>query len=159
MQILDIKSCDREAVARMLADFRVTLNLYRGVVSKPNIIAAREELSDYACFPTFVAEENGEYLGYAVCRVDVPTVWVEQLYVKNEHRRKGVASRLFEKTEELALSYGEDMVYNYVHPNNLGVIAFLKKHGYSVLNLIEIRKPYKNEKLDKMRVGENELDY
>ncbi len=157
MQILDIKNCDKEAVARMLADFRVTLDSYRGVASKPNIIAAREELSEYA--QLFVAEENGEYLGYAVCRVDMPTVWVEQLYVEKAHRRKGVASRLFEKAEELALSYGEDMVYNYVHPNNLGVIAFLKKHGYSVLNLIEIRKPYKGEKLDKMRVGENEFDY
>lgn len=159
MQILDLKSCDRDAVARMLADFRVALDSYRGASSKPNIIAAREELKEYIGFPTFIAEENGEYLGYAVCRVDAPTVWVEQLYVKNEHRRKGVASRLFEKAEELALSYGEEMVYNYVHPNNLDVIAFLKKHGYSVLNLIEIRKPYKNEKLGKLHVGEAELDY
>ena len=55
---------------------------------------------------------------------------------------------------------GEDTVYNYVHPNNDGVIAFLRSMGYSVLNLIEIRKPYAGETLTTtIPVGAETFDY
>ena len=58
----------------------------------------------------------------------------------------GVAAALHGKAEEIAASYGNDTVYNYVHPNNHRMIEFLRKAWLqSVLNLIEIRKPYQNE--------------
>ena len=50
--------------------------------------------------------------------------------------------------------------YSYVHPNNHRMIEFLRKRGYTVLNLIEICKPYKDEKLmQTIVVGEHEFDY
>ena len=73
-------------------------------------------------------------------------VWVESIFVREEYRRQGVAAALHGKAEEIAASYGNDTVYNYVHPNNHRMIEFLRKRGYTVLNLIEIRKPYQNEK-------------
>lgn len=40
------------------------------------------------------------------------------------------------------------------------MIEFLRKHGYTVLNLIEIRKPYQDETLTQtITVGEYEFDY
>jgi len=40
------------------------------------------------------------------------------------------------------------------------MIEFLRKNGYSVLNLIELRKPYSGEVLSrKIQVGEHEFDY
>ena len=40
------------------------------------------------------------------------------------------------------------------------MINFLRKRGYTVLNLIEIRKPYEGENLTQtIRVGEHEFDY
>lgn len=40
------------------------------------------------------------------------------------------------------------------------MIDFLRKRGYTVLNLIEIRKPYKGKKLTQtIAVGEHEFDY
>ena len=108
----------------------------------------------------FTARKEGVYCGYMVCRVDEPCVWVESIYVLPEFRRQGVATALFRKAEELAASYGEDTLYNYVHPNNNGIIEFLKSRGYTVLNLIEIRKPYTGEKLTrKIQVDENQFDY
>ena len=87
-------------------------------------------------------------------------MWVESIYVLPEFRRQGVAAALFRKAEELAAAYGEDTVYNFVHPNNNGIIEFLKSRGYTVLNLIEIRKPYTGEKLTrKIQVDENQFDY
>lgn len=40
------------------------------------------------------------------------------------------------------------------------MIEFLRKHGYTVLNLIEIRKPYQDKTLTQtITVGEYEFDY
>lgn len=131
MEILEIKQ-ENDALAEMVALFRVELRSYKGIVSKPN---------------------------YVVCRVDSEVVWVESIFVKEEYRRHGVATALHSKAEEIATSDGDDTVYNYVHPNNHRMIEFLRKRGYTVLNLIEIRKPYKDEKLTQtIMAGEHKFD-
>lgn len=161
MELIKITEAN-DALAQMVALFRVELRSYKGIMSKPNIEAGREEMEEYlaAKFPVFAAIVNGEYAGYVVCRVDNEVVWVESIFVREEYRRHGVASALHSKAEEIADSYGEDTVYNYVHPNNHRMIAFLRKRGYTVLNLIEIRKPYNGEKLKQViPVGEHEFDY
>lgn len=161
MEILEIKQVN-DALAEMVALFRVELRSYKGIKSKPNIEAGREEIDEYlsAKFPVYAALVNGKYAGYMVCRIDSEVVWVESIFVKEEYRRHGVATALHSKAEEIAASYGDDTVYNYVHPNNHRMIEFLRKRGYTVLNLIEIRKPHKDEKLTQtIAVGEHEFDY
>lgn len=151
-----------DALAQMVALFRVELRSYKGIVSKPNIEAGREEMEEYltAQFPVYAAVVDGEYAGYVVCRIDGGVVWVESIFVREEYRRCGVASALHSKAEQIAASYGNDTVYNYVHPNNHRMISFLRKRGYTVLNLIEIRKPYQGEKLTRViPVGEHSFDY
>ena len=161
MEIIKITQVN-DALAEMVALFRVELRSYKSIVSKTNIEAGREEIEEYlaAGFPVFAAIMDGEYAGYVVYRVDSQVVWVESIFVKVEYRRHGVATALHSKAEEIAASYGEDTVYNYVHPNNHRMIEFLRKRGYTVLNLIEIRKPYKGEKLTQtITVGEHAFDY
>ena len=161
MEIIKITQATND-LAQMVALFRVELRSYKGIVSKPNVEAGREEMEEYlvAGFPVFAAMIDGKYAGYVVCRIDSEVVWVESIFVKEEYRRHGVATALHSKAEEIAASYGEGTVYNYVHPNNHRMIAFLRKRGYTVLNLIEIRKPYANEKTTQIiKVGENEFDY
>ena len=61
--------------------------------------------------------------------------------------------------EALAASYGEETLYFNVHPNNHGMIGFLRRHGYTVLNLVEIRRPYRDECLSEtIRVGEHSFN-
>ena len=161
MEIIKITQVTDD-LAQMVALFRVELRSYKGIASKPNVEAGREEVEEYlaAGLPVFAAVVEGEYAGYMVCRIDSEVVWVESVFVKEEYRRHGVATALHSKAEEIAASYGDDTVYNYVHPNNHRMIGFLRKRGYTVLNLIEIRKPYKDEKLTQtIAVGEHEFDY
>lgn len=151
-----------QEIAPLVAQFRVTLKAFKGITASPNENEGGSELKEYldAGFPVFTARKEGVSCGYMVCRVDEPCVWVESIYVLLEFRRQGVATALFRKAEELAASYGEDTLYNYVHPNNNGIIEFLKSRGYTVLNLIEIRKPYTGEKLTrKIQVDGNQFDY
>ena len=111
-------------------------------------------------YPVYAAADGGVPIGYLVCRIEAPCLWVEQLFVCKAHRRKGVASRLFDQAEALAADMGEDTVFNFVHPNNDGIIRFLRSKGYTVLNMIEVRKPYRGETpRTQIAVGEHVFDY
>lgn len=162
MEIVSISREHAAQAAPLVADFRVALRSYKGIASKPDRAAGREEMLEYldAGFPCFAAVEEGEILGYVVCRVDGANVWMESIYVREACRGKGVADRLLERAEMVAAECGEPMLFHYVHPNNDRMMGFLRKHGYTVLNLLEIRKPWPGEKLTrKIRVEHNEFDY
>lgn len=154
---------DENRVSILIARFRIDLNDLKGIESDINIEESKMEFREYMDkgYPIFVAEnENKDLVGYLVCRTEDDVIWAESLFVASEGRRTGIASKLYDKAEELAKKLGEDQVYNWIHPNNHKIISFLSKRGYNVLNLIEIRKPSLNEKLiEKITVGEHKYSY
>jgi ribosomal protein S18 acetylase RimI-like enzyme len=162
MKLIKVEIKDADKLAPLVAAFRTQLRSYKGIKSQPNIEAGKEEIIEFleSGFPIYAIENNGTLTGYIVCRIDEPCLWVEHIFVREEYRRKGIATMLFEKAEEIAASMGEETIYNYVHPNNENMIQFLRSKGYTVLNMIEIRKPYNNEKLTTtIQVGNETFDY
>ncbi len=162
MELVAVNYDNADRIAPLVAAFRVQLNAYKGIRSQPNIVAAEDEIHEFleSGFPVFAAADGDTYIGYIVCRIDEPCLWVEHIYVCEEYRRKGAATLLFSKAEEIAHTMGEDTVYNFVHPNNQGMIAFLRSKGYTVLNMLEIRKPYKGENLTTtIHVEDETFDY
>ena len=162
MKLIKVEIKDANKLAPLVAAFRTQLKSYKGIKSQPNIEAGKEEIIEFleSGFPIYAIENNGTLTGYIVCRIDEPCLWVEHIFVREEYRRKGIATMLFEKAEEIAASMGEETIYNYVHPNNENMIQFLRSKGYTVLNMIEIRKPYNNEKLTTtIQVGNETFDY
>ncbi|MBO4562812.1 MAG: GNAT family N-acetyltransferase [Clostridia bacterium] len=162
MLIRKLERQDVKTAAPLMAGFRVKLRSFKGEITEPDTDSGEAELNEYLDngFPAFIAAVGDTPVGLMVCRLDEPCVWVEALYVAPEYRRQGIASLLFDKAEEIAASFGESTVYNYIHPNNEAVKAFLASRGYTVLNLLEVRKPYPGEKLTrKIRVDESEFDY
>lgn len=158
-----VKINDEEKTSRLIALFRVELKQLKGITSTPKIDQAKEEFREYieAKYPIFVAEDNSkELLGYIVCRIDDGVVWAESLFVSVDARRNGIATKLYKEAEKIADELGNDTIFNWVHPNNDKIIKFLSKMGYDVLNLIEIRKPWKDEILtQKICVGNHEYNY
>jgi len=62
------------------------------------------------------------------------------------------------EAEQLAQEFDGDTVYNWIHPNNDRIISFLKKRGYNVLNLIEVRRARLGEETsEKIKVGNMSL--
>ena len=162
MEIIRITEDTAAQVVSLAAEFRASLRALKGIVSKPDPDEGKKEIAEFlqTGFPVYAAKEGSTCVGYIVCRIEGTVLWSEQIYVAKDHRRKGVASALFAKAEEIAASMGEDTIYNYVHPNNEGMIAFLRSKGYTVLNLIEIRKPYTNEQLKTtIQVDQNTFNY
>lgn len=153
---------DETLVAPLVAGFRVALSALKGIQKTADVRAAGVEFQEYlnAGYPIFLCEVDQRAAGYLVCRVDSGVVWVESIYVSDAYRRMGIAGRLYDKAEELAAANGEETLYNYVHPNNDAMIAFLKSRGYDVLNLIEIRKPRTGDKnLSDISVGIHVFQY
>jgi GNAT superfamily N-acetyltransferase len=86
-------------------------------------------------------------------------VWVEALFVDDDYRRRGIGGELYAEAERIALALGGNPPYNWVDPNNVQSINFLKKCGYNVLNLIELRQPHPGEVLaGKISVGAQEFE-
>ncbi|HOG01050.1 MAG: Acetyltransferase (GNAT) family protein [Firmicutes bacterium ADurb.Bin248] len=153
---------DLACAVPLVAKFRAELRRFNRIEAAEDSAAAREEFLEYLDkgYPVYLALDGETPVGYLACRVDAPCVWVESLYVLPSYRRRGVASLLYDKAEALARSYGEDTLYNYVHPNNGAMIALLASRGYDVLNLIEIRKPCPGETLETcISVGEHSFKY
>jgi ribosomal protein S18 acetylase RimI-like enzyme len=128
----------------------------------PDLTAAAElqEYNDLAP-PIFVAElAAGQIVGYLVCRTEADVVWAESLFVDPVYRRRDIAAQLYEAAEQLAAGRGGATLYNWIHPNNEPIIAFLRRRGYDVLNLVEIRRPLPGEAaLGRLKVGEHEYRY
>lgn len=161
VQIIDYQDKYFIEAAKLIADFRVTLQRFKSIETEPDIESAKEELKEYLDekYPLYLAARGEQIVGYILLRVHY-VVWIEHIFVEQEYRRQGIASLLFKKAEAYADNLKEDTVFNYVHPNNDTMINFLRSKGYSVLNLIEIRRPYKDEKTtSKIKVGNNEFDY
>ena len=148
-------------LSELLAAFRVVLQSFKDIDASIDTTSAKEELSDYIKnkWPIYVALDNSQPVGYILLKVD-GVVWVEHIYVKESYQRQGIGSLLYQKAEEYSSKLGSDTLFNWVHPNNSKIIAFLKSKGYSVLNLIELRKPFKGETpTKKIKVDNNEFDY
>jgi ribosomal protein S18 acetylase RimI-like enzyme len=153
---------DWQQVVEMVAFLRVFLAKLKSIERDLNLESAADEVQSYLGknFPVFVAEVSDGLAGYLVCKIDDDVVWAESIFVRPEYRRQGIASLLYIEAERLAKQLGGDTVFNWVHPNNNVSISFLKKLGYNVLNLIEVRKPWRGEELTtSVQVGENEFDY
>ncbi len=162
MEIRTYRPEDKGQVIPLIAEYRVFLSSLKSLSKEPDLEAARSELDCYLSpkYSIHVAEANNEILGYIVCKVEQTVVWAESLYVTPSARRKGVGSALYSEVEHLAEELEEETVYNWVHPNNAGIIQFLQKRGYDVLNLVEVRKPWSGEKnLSKIQVGDYQFKY
>jgi ribosomal protein S18 acetylase RimI-like enzyme len=151
MRVREYEGADHDQMVRLVSAFRMSVDALRGFRHEVDVDTASQEFEDYlkAGFRTFVAQDDGGSLaGFIVCKVVDGVVWAESIYVDPPSRRGGVGSMLFEKANELARGNKHDTAYAWVHPNNDVVISFLKRHGYDVLNLVEVRRAHEDERLD-----------
>jgi GNAT superfamily N-acetyltransferase len=157
IKVREAREEDEFKLCAFIADFRVNLAAIRGLERQRDIFGANEELSEYQSkdFPIYVAFKDDILVGYMVCRVDGDVVWAESLFVLPGFRRQGVGSALYEQAEILTRQMGGELPYNWVDPDNSGMIQFLQKRGYNILNLIELRYPREGEtNLNQIRVGD-----
>lgn len=86
----------------------------------------------------FVARQDGIALGFILARLietniynDDPVLYIEALYVDQQHRRQGVGHALLTSAARLASDSGAVEVYSVPIPGSRGVQRFLARMGFA----------------------------
>ena len=85
---------------------------------------------------TFVAEENGEAVGY-VASQRVPSMhgvdlWIEYIVIQKEFRRRGIGLALLQKLIDYATSTSIDRIYAFINPDNEPSTRLHSKAGFNI---------------------------
>ena len=134
-------------VAELLADFYHAMWRLKGRKQARNLESAIQDLSERIDRneTVFIAKVNDEIAGIQIATAE-PSCKIECVYVSERFRRLGLAQRLLDAAESHFKVSGSDSFYVSVHPNNRAIIELLKSNGYDVLNLLEIRKRWPDER-------------
>jgi len=87
----------------------------------------------------FIARVGGEAVGFARVSMREGSYWIEEIYVRPEHRGKGIGKALVKAAEEYIVKH-DPAAYVMVLPQDTEAITFWVKAGYSTLNTIELVK-------------------
>jgi len=162
MNISLLQADEGHIILHLIVGFRKSLAQLQHTTTKFDREAAFHELQYYieSGFPIFIARVAADVVGYLVCRESDNTLWVESLYVSPRYRRQGIGAALYDQAEATMKKRGGETLYNWIHPTNDAIISFLRKRGYTVLNLIEVRRALKKEKIQHhITVGAHTFDY
>ena len=91
----------------------------------------------------YVFEESGEIFGYAMVAKSFstefgkPCIWIEDIYVKEEYRGRGIATAFFAFTKS---KYDNCIFRLEVEKENENAVRVYKKCGFSVLPYMEMKK-------------------
>ena len=91
----------------------------------------------------YVFEENGTILGYSMIAKSFstefgkPCIWIEDLYLKEEFRGRGVGSAFCKFIEE---KYPDHVFRLEAEEENEGAIRLYKKCGFEILTYLEMKK-------------------
>jgi len=126
-----------------------------GSVTRINQVCLPENYTDFFFVELYrkfsetfiVAEENGEIVGYIMCRVEVGLSnlglsglakkgHIVSVAVMPEHRRRGIGGALVAKAMEGMRAYGAKQVYLEVRVTNEEAINLYKKLGLEVTRTI-----------------------
>lgn len=91
----------------------------------------------------YVFRDKQEVLGYAMAAKSFstefgkPCVWIEDLYIKSEHRGEGLGGQFLKFIEE---KYADCVLRLEAEGDNERALGVYKKHGYEILPYTELIK-------------------
>ena len=135
------------------ADREVVVNMMRTFYHSPAVFTNGSEeiynndvtacVGDNPYAEGFIFEHEKEILGYGMIAKSFstefgkPCIWVEDLYLKEEYRGRGVGSNFFAYLEKL---YPNTIMRLEVEEDNTRAVAVYKKNGYEELPYMEMKK-------------------
>lgn len=86
---------------------------------------------------------NDEPVGFFYVRFGGQDVaWLEDLFILEQHRNKGIGKYAMKKLDELMIESKVVALFVDVVPRNTGAIKLYRDFGFDHLNLIQLRKNY-----------------
>lgn len=112
------------------SDLAKVLKIERESFSDPWTENMFQDLFDSSQYKNYVAEENGQILGYMSVIATFYLFEVINIAVQSESRRLGVASLLMEKVISLAKEFSVERVFLEVRGSNLPAQNLYRKFGF-----------------------------
>ncbi|MCF2145170.1 GNAT family N-acetyltransferase [Desmonostoc muscorum LEGE 12446] len=122
-----------ESLSILFDEYRVFYNQVSDIEAAKEFLKERFKNNDSV---VFAANENGEIIGFtqlypSFSSVSMKRVWIlNDLYVKESHRQKGVATLLMSAAQEYAKKSGAVRVILATHISNTNAQKLYKSQGY-----------------------------
>lgn len=140
------------ATARMITEL---MNYHRKLTNAPREFWQTDEQSAetlrewLATGTVYNLLADGKIAGFFYIRFGGQKVaWLEDLFIIEEYRGKGLGKSAFRKLDELMKEKGILTMFVSVIPRNTSAIKFYLDCGFDHLNMLELRKNY-DKRLDK----------
>ena len=141
--IREMKEGDREAVLAMMRVFYSSPAVHTN--GSEEIFSADFEacVGESPYLDGYIFEEDGAVCGYAMTAKSFstefgkPCIWIEDLYLAEEYRGKGIGSSFFAFIEE---KHPEAVFRLEVEEENGCAVHVYRKCGYEVLPYMEMKK-------------------
>ena len=134
-EIREAQVSDFEKIFSLIREFAVFIKTPEKVIT-----SAERMKEDKDCFRCFVAEQNGEIVGFATWFFAYyswsgKALYLDDLYVKEDSRGSGIGTLLFEKVIDTASENNCRKVRWQVSGWNKKAIAFYTSRGASVVDV------------------------
>lgn len=131
--VREAQPSDVKAIHALICELALYEKAQDEVITTPEILL-KDGFGTEPAFIAWVAEWQGKVIGMALCYVRYSTwkgkvLYLEDLYVKEEYRRKGAGAALFEKVLEHTRLLGYERMCWQVLEWNTPAIQFYKKYG------------------------------
>ena len=106
-----------------------------------------------------VGELGGRIIATCIAGYEGHRGGINYLAVSPEYRRRGFAAKIFKKAEQLLRKAGCPKINLLVRKSNTGVIAFYKKQGYKIDDVVSMGKRLVEDKPFKISDGRHNLKF
>ena len=142
-KIRKMTESDREIVVDMMRTFYHSPAVWTNGSEEiyNNDVTACVSDSPYA--EGFIFEQEDRIIGYGMIAKSFstefgkPCIWVEDLYLKEEYRGRGIGSHFFAYLEQ---QYPDTIMRLEVEEDNARALAVYRKNGYEELPYMEMKK-------------------
>lgn len=134
---------DKEAVIEMMRAFYTSPAVLSNGSEEIYASDVDNCVGDCPFLEGYIFEEDSEIVGYAMLAKSFstefgkPCIWIEDLYIKEAYRGRGIGSRFFAFVEE---KYPNVLLRLEVETENRRAIHTYEKNGYEVLPYMEMKK-------------------
>jgi len=146
MSIRPLQNSDKEQMLKLMKEFWIDYNRGREISDgltkfeelKNPLDTMKTEFEEYLSWIGFVAEENNEIIGFAIGRIkekDHKVIdregYLEEFFVKEPMRGKGIGTKLFDRIVEEFKIKGCKSIGTDAYATNTKALDYYKKLGFN----------------------------
>lgn len=134
---------DKEEVVEMMRGFYTSPAVHTNGSEEIYLADVENCINDCPYLEGFVFEEKGNIQGYGMIAKSFstefgkPCIWIEDLFIKEEYRKKGISRDFFEMLKN---RYPNHLLRIEAEEENERAVSVYKKVGFQILPYLELYK-------------------